>query len=109
MTEVTSNAAGILVLGGLALFWVGMLGLLWRRSLVGMVVGLLFGWLSVALAGIGFSGLRTTALEATNGAMFVLCVVLVCAIQIVLGLSIVVARISRSGTLDAQDAELLEG
>ena len=34
-----------IVMGGLAFFWVAMLGLLWRRSLIGMLLGVLFGWL----------------------------------------------------------------
>ena len=42
-----------LVMGGLGLFWVAMLGLLWRRSLIGMLVGVLFGWLSVVVWMIG--------------------------------------------------------
>ena len=97
------------MLGGLALFWVGMLGLLWRRSLVGMLVGIFFGWLSVALVGVGFLGFRTTVEEASGGAVFVMGVMLACALQISLGLSFVVARVARRGSLDAQDAELLEG
>ena len=103
------DSAGLLVLGGLALFWVGMLGLLWRRSLVGMLVGIFFGWLSVALVGVGFLGFRTTVVETSGGAVFVMGVVLACSLQISLGLSIVVARVARRGSLDAQDAELLEG
>ena len=60
MIDLEVGPAGLLVVGALMLFWVGMLGLLWRRSLVGMLVGLLFAWISVALAGIGFSALRGT-------------------------------------------------
>ena len=37
-------SAAMLVVGALALFWVAMLGLLWRRSLIGMLVGVLFGF-----------------------------------------------------------------
>ena len=40
MTTELGTAAG-LVVAGAALFWVAMLGLLWRRSLVGMLMGLL--------------------------------------------------------------------
>ena len=105
----SANSASLLVVGAMALFWVGMLGLLWRRSLVGMLVGVLFGWLSVAVAGIGFIGQRESALESAGGGAFVLCAALVCALQVALGLAIVVARISRRGTLDVQDAGLLEG
>jgi NADH:ubiquinone oxidoreductase subunit K len=102
-------SVSLLVVAALALFWVGMLGLLWRRSLVGMLVGVLFGWISVAVAGIGFIGFRHEAIEVAGGAAFVLCAALVCALEVALGLAIVVARIARRGTLDAQDAGLLEG
>jgi NADH:ubiquinone oxidoreductase subunit K len=103
------ESISLLVVGALALFWVGMLGLLWRRSLVGMLIGVLFGWLSVAIGGVGFIGFRTASGEIAGGGAFVLCAALVCALQLALGLSILVARIGRRGTLDAQDAELLEG
>ena len=91
------------------LFWVGMLGLLWRRSLVGMLVGLLYAWISVGLAGIGFSSLRGTETSAASGGTLVLCSLILGSIQIAVGLGIVVARIKRRGTLDADDAGLLEG
>ncbi len=99
----------VLVAGGLALFWVAMLGLLWRRSLVGMLVGVLFGWLSVVVAAVGFSLARIDATESETGAVFVLLAALISGLQVALGLSIVIARVSRRGTLDAQDAGLLEG
>ena len=103
------GAAGLMVVGALMLFWVGMLGLLWRRSLVGMLVGLLFAWISVGLAGIGFAALRASDSAAAAGGAFVLCVVILGGLQIAVGLGIVVARIKRRGTLDADDAGLLEG
>ena len=99
----------MLVLGALVLFWIGMLGLLWRRSLVGMLVGLLFAWVSVALGGIGFSALQSEAAARAAGGSWVLCAVLLGGLQIAVGLAIVVARIRRRGTLDADDAGLLEG
>jgi len=104
-----NESTGLLMIGALALFWIGMLGLLWRRSLVGMLVGVLFGWLSVAVAGIAFVGFRMEESDQASGATFVLCATIVCAIQVALGLSIIVSRIARRGTLDAQDAGLLEG
>jgi NADH:ubiquinone oxidoreductase subunit K len=112
------NAAGSVVIAAIALFWVGMLGLLWRRSLLGMLVGLLFAWVSVAMAAIGFSRMRAVAVsgesgvnvfDETSGGVLVLCVAVLGCLQIAVGLSIVVARIKRSGTLDADDAGLLEG
>jgi NADH:ubiquinone oxidoreductase subunit K len=107
--EVLKESASLLVVAALALFWIGMLGLLWRRSLIGMLVGVLFGWLSVTLAAIGFIGFQSDAVGVAGGAALVLCAALVCALQVALGLAIVVARIARRGTLDAQDAGLLEG
>lgn len=100
--------AALIVVGSLMLFWVGMLGILWRRSLIGMLVGLLFSWISVALAGIGFAALRENE-EVAAGGVMVLCMAILGGIQIALGLGIVVSRIKRRGTLDADDAGLLEG
>ena len=104
-----SSSVGLLVIGAVALFWIGMLGLLWRRSLVGMLVGLLFAWISVAMAAIGFTVLQGDPENAATGSALVLCVSVLCCLQTTTGLSIVVARIRRRGTLDADDAGLLEG
>lgn len=98
-----------LVAAALGLFWVGMLGLLWRRSLIGMLVGAALGWLSVAVAGIAFLRFHASAASVVAGSVFVACVAVVCVLQVVLGLAIVYARIARRGSLDAQDAGLLEG
>lgn len=103
------GTGGLTVIGGLMLFWVGMLGLLWRRSLIGMLVGLLFAWISVGLAGIGFAMLRDGGTASASGAVFVLCASILGGIQIAVGLGIVFARIKSRGTLDADDAGLLEG
>lgn len=103
------GSAGLMVVGALMLFWVGMLGLLWRRSLVGMLVGLLFSWIAVGLAGIGFAALRASEEAGASGGVFVLCAAILGGVQIAVGLGIVVARIKRRGTLDADDAGLLEG
>lgn len=104
-----SSAVGLVVIGGVVLFWIGMLGLLWRRSLVGMLVGLLFAWTSVAMSAIGFSVLQGDYENAAAGGALVLCVAVMGCLQATIGLSIVVARIRRRGTLDADDAGLLEG
>lgn len=129
------SGSGWLVAGGVALFWVAMLGLLWRRSLVGMLVGLVFGWVSVALVTLGFVGLQAEGGAVTGaavgaaavgdaavavsvgsvvgaralGSVLVVCVVLLGGLQVAVGLAVVVARIERRGTLDADDAGLLEG
>lgn len=104
-----ANAAQWLVGSAIALFWIGMLGLLWRRSLVGMLLGLLFAWISVATATIGFVILQSETERVAAGGALVLCVCVLCCMQIATGVSIVVARIRRRGTLDADDAGLLEG
>ncbi len=98
-----------LVMGGLALFWIAMLGLLWRRSLIGMLVGVLFGWLSVVVVGIGWLAARSTESMPGEGAALLVVCVLVGLLQVALGIAIVVARVVRRGTLDVQDAGLLEG
>jgi NADH:ubiquinone oxidoreductase subunit K len=107
--EVEGSAAGSLVIAAISLFWVGMLGLLWRRSLLGMLVGLLFAWVSVAIAAIGFSLMWSGEGVGVGGGELVICAAVVGCLQIAVGLSIVVARIKRSGSLDADDAGLLEG
>jgi NADH:ubiquinone oxidoreductase subunit K len=104
-----TSSVGFLVIGAVALFWIGMLGLLWRRSLVGMLVGLLFAWISVAMGAIGFAVLQGDPDNAAAGGALVLCVSVTSFLQATTGLSIVVARIRRRGTLDADDAGLLEG
>lgn len=96
-------------IAGLAFAWIGMLGLLWRRSLIGMLVGVLFGWIAVVLIALGRGAPQTDAAGRADGATLVLCLVLVGGLQVVLGLSIVVARIARRGSLDAEEAGLLEG
>lgn len=103
------SSAGLLVIAAIALFWIGMLGLLWRRSLVGMLVGLLFAWISVAMSASGFAVLQGENENIGAGGALVLCVAVMTCLQATIGLSIVVARIKRRGTLDADDAGLLEG
>jgi NADH:ubiquinone oxidoreductase subunit K len=107
--DFESSSVGLLVIAAVMLFWIGMLGLLWRRSLVGMLVGLLFAWISVAMAAIAFAVLQGDPLNGAAGGALVLCVSVVFFLQTATGLSIVVARIRRRGTLDANDAGLLEG
>jgi len=108
-TAQSGDLALLLVAASLGLLWVGMLGLLWRRSLVGMLVGLLFGWVSGALAIIGFASLRTRPAEVAEGGVLVMLVAVSGCLQIAVGLAIVLARIKRRGSLDADDAGLLEG
>jgi len=109
MGEAGVNVASILLAGAFVLFWIGMLGLLWRRSLVGMLVGILFAWISVAMASIGFVNSNRGAESSALGGVLVLCVCVIGCMQIAVGLGIVVARIRRRGSLDADDAGLLEG
>ena len=102
-------SAAMLIVSALALFWVAMLGLLWRRSLIGMLVGVLFGWLSVVLSATAMDTLRPGTEDELGAGSIIFCAALIGALQVALGLSIVVARIARRGSLDAQDAGLLEG
>ena len=104
-----SEGSLALVMGGLALFWVAMLGLLWRRSLIGMLVGVLFGWLSVLVVGVGWLSTRSTEATPGEGGALLVVFILVGLLQVALGLALVVARVVRRGTLDVQDAGLLEG
>ena len=100
--------------GAAAFFWIGVLGLLWRRSLIGMLVGLLFCWVAVGILGLGLNGVFSgDAAEAeaarAEGSALVLCIAVLGALHGAVGLGIIVARIKRRGTLDADDAGLLEG
>jgi NADH:ubiquinone oxidoreductase subunit K len=94
---------------GLGLFWVSMLGLLWRRNLVGMLLGVLIGWLSVISGSIGAALRNGEVVEPVGAAGLILVLGLVCGLQVALGLSLIIARITRRGSLDVQEAELLEG
>ena len=68
-----------------------MLGLLWRRSLIGMLMGVLFGWLSVVVVGIGWLAARSTKSHREGGVLLVV-FILVGLLQVALGVAIVVAR-----------------
>lgn len=103
------SISAVLMVGAAALLWVGILGLLWRRSLVGMLVGLLFCWFSVGMFGLAVGGLFSSEATRAQGAAFVLIASILGGLQAALGLGVIVARIKRRGTLDADDAGLLEG
>lgn len=99
----------LFVVGGLLLAWISMLGLLWRRSLVGMLVGVLVGWAAAVVVTLGFVLRAPTAVARSEGSLLVVAFALVGGAQLALGLGLVLARVVRRGSLDAQDAELLEG
>lgn len=98
-----------LVLGALGLFWIGLLGLVLRRSLVGMLVGLGFAWASVAAIAIAFGLLAEDADRAAAAGGLAVCASIVGCLQVVVGLALVFARVGRRGSIDAEDARLLEG
>ena len=108
MTPPVDDMA-LLVFGALALFWIGLLGLVWRRSLVGMLVALGLCWASVAVlalaAGLGQAGVE----GAVRAGGLALCAAIVGCLQVAVGLALVVARVSRRGSIDADEARLLEG
>jgi NADH:ubiquinone oxidoreductase subunit K len=113
MAESGGHVVVILVIAAAVLFWIGMLGLLWRRSLVGMLVGIFFAWISVAMISIGFSISAAAGADGAErsalGGVLVFCVSAIACLQLAIGLGVVVARIRRRGSLDADDAGLLEG
>ncbi len=98
-----------LVFGALALFWIGMLGLVWRRSFVGMLIGLGFAWTSVAGLAFGVGMLHADASQAARAGGLALCASIVGCLQVGIGVSLVFARVSRRGSIDAEEARLLEG
>ncbi len=66
-------------------------------------------WTAFSTGAIAFVVLQGEPDNTAAGGALVLCVLVLCCLQTVAGLSIVVARIRRHGTLDADDAGLLEG
>lgn len=98
-----------LVFAALALFWIGLLGLVLRRSLVGMLVGLGLAWTSVAAIAIAFGLLSGDGERAVEAGGLALCASIVGCLQVVVGLALVFARVSRKGSIDAEEARLLEG
>ena len=114
---MTSESQGIvwLVFGAFALFWVGLLGIVWRRNFVGMLVGLGFAWTSVAGLALATGLLQAEqagqvdSLRAAPAGGLALCAAIVGSLQVGVGLALVQARVSRRGSIDAEEARLLEG
>lgn len=98
-----------LTFAALALFWIGLLGLVLRRSLVGMLVGLGFAWASVSALAIAFGLLSGSASQAVAAGGLALCAAIVGCLQVVVGLALIFARVGRRGSIDAEEARLLEG
>ena len=108
---MTSESQGIvwIVFGALALFWIGLLGIVWRRSFVGMLVGLGFAWTSVAGLALAIGLLQADPMRGAPAGGLALCAVIVGSLQVGVGLALVHARVSRRGSIDAEEARLLEG
>jgi NADH:ubiquinone oxidoreductase subunit K len=98
-----------LVFGALALFWVGVLGLVWRRNFVGMLIGLGFAWTSVAGLALAVGLLQADASAGARAGGLALCAAIVGCLQVGIGVALVFARVSRRGSIDAEEARLLEG
>jgi NADH:ubiquinone oxidoreductase subunit K len=98
-----------LMLGSLALAWIGLLGLVLRRSLVGLIVGLAFAWASVAGLAIAAAVSSADESAAVSAGGLALSAAIVGCLEIAVGLALVVARVSRRGTIDVEEARLLEG
>lgn len=103
------DAPAWLVFGSLALFWIGLLGFFWRRSLVGMLVGLGLAWASVAGLALAAGLLQADVERSVGAGGLALCAALVGCLQVAVGLSLVVARVGRRGSIDVEEARLLEG
>ena len=93
----------------MAFFWIGLLGLVIRRSLVGMLLGVGFAWAAVAVIAIAFGRLAADGDHGVQAGGLALCAAIVGCLQVAVGLALVVARVSRRGSIDAEDARLLEG
>ena len=93
----------------LALFFLGMLGVLWRRNLlVGLMslqLMLASGQLAFVAFGRGWAAVASGALRTSaDGQSFALVSAITMASQIVVGLAIVVAFVRNSGSVDVEDA-----
>lgn len=108
-TLAALDAPAWLVLASLALAWIGLLGLVLRRSLVGLLVGLAFAWTSVAGLAIAAAVSNADASSAVSAGGLALSAAIVGCLEIAVGLALVVARVSRRGTIDVEEARLLEG
>jgi NADH:ubiquinone oxidoreductase subunit K len=104
-----SHAIAWLVFGALAFFWVGILGMVWRRNFVGMLVGLGFAWTSVAGLALAVGLLQADADQAARAGGLALCAAIVGCLQVGIGVALVFARVNRRGSIDAEEARLLEG
>lgn len=109
MMERGVDALQWLVFGGLALLWLALLGLVLRRSLVGMLVGLGLAWAAVSALAIAFALIEPEAALAVRAGGLALVASIVGCLQVAVGLALVVARVSRRGSIDAEEARLLEG
>lgn len=98
-----------LFFAGLALFWVGLLGLFVRRSLVGMLIGLGFAWSAIVLTAIAFALATRDPDPAAVGGAIALSAAIVGCLEVAVGLALVTARVRRRGSIDAEEARLLEG
>ena len=98
-----------LVIGALGFFWIGLLGLVWRRSFVGMLVGLGFAWTSVAGLALAVALLQPEAEGGARAGGLALCAAIVGCLQLGVGVALVFARVGRRGSIDADEARLLEG
>ena len=103
------DAVQWLFFGGLALLWLGLLGLVLRRSLVGMLVGLGFAWAAVSALVIAFALSEAEAVLAVRAGGLALVAAMVGCLQVAVGIALVVARVRRRGSIDAEEARLLEG
>jgi NADH:ubiquinone oxidoreductase subunit K len=108
MTNVLDGAGWILI-ASLALFWIGLLGLFWRRSLVGLLVGLGFAWASVSGLALAAGLLQVDAGRAVGAGALAVCAAIVGCLQLAVGLGVVFARVGRRGSIDVEEARLLEG
>ena len=108
MTNVL-DGAGWIVIASLALFWIGLLGLFWRRSLVGLLVGLGFAWASVAGLALAAGLLQVESERSVGAGGLAACASIIGCLQLAVGLGIVFARVGRRGSIDVEEARLLEG
>ncbi|MEZ4332488.1 MAG: NADH-quinone oxidoreductase subunit K [Myxococcota bacterium] len=103
------DAVEWLFFGGMALLWIALLGLVLRRSLVGMLVGLGLAWASVSLLAIAFALFEAEPVLAVRAGGLALVAAIVGCLQVAVGIALVVARVGRRGSIDAEEARLLEG
>jgi len=102
-----ADALGTYLLVSLAVFTIGLLGVVLRRNLVAMLIGVELMLNAVIINLVAFA--RFTATNQGDGQIFALFVIAVAAAEAAVGLSIILAGHRARGSINVDALEELEG